>query len=85
MTQKKTWQLQDAKAHFSEIVNLAELGNSIKITRRGEEVAVLISKKNFDKLTKKKESLLNCFLSAPFPDLDLRLERSKELPRDIDL
>lgn len=79
------WQLQDAKAHFSQIVNLAEAGKLIKITRRGEEVAVLISKKQYNQLVAKKNRLLNCFLSAPFPDLDLDLSRSQELPRDIDL
>jgi antitoxin Phd len=85
MLKNKQWQLQDAKAHFSHLVNLVETGESIRITRRGHEVAVLISKKRYDQLTKKKDSLLNCFLSAPCPELDLDISRSKELPRNIDL
>lgn len=85
MMQENKWQLQDAKAHFSHLVNLAEKGESVKITRRGYEVAVLISKKRYDQLTKKKKGLLDCFLSAPFPDLDLDISRSKETPREIDL
>lgn len=83
--EENTWQLQNAKAHFSHLVKLAEKGEPIKITRSGDEVAVLISKKLYDQLTSKKNSLLDCFLSAPYPDLDLDFSRSKELPRDIDL
>ena len=83
MPKENKWQLQDAKAHFSHLINLAEKGESIGITRRGYEVAVLISKKRYDKLVKRKKGLLNCFLSAPFPDLDLDISRSKELPRNV--
>jgi prevent-host-death family protein len=66
-------------------VKLAEKGEAIKISRSGHEVAVLISKELYDQLTAKKDSLLNCFLSAPYPDLELDLSRSKEVARDIDL
>ena len=83
--EEKKWQLQTAKAQFSHIVNLAEKGKPIKITRHGYEVAVLISKKYYDQLTKKRGSLLDCLLSSPFPELDLDITRSKEPPRDIEL
>ncbi|MBA3237134.1 MAG: type II toxin-antitoxin system Phd/YefM family antitoxin [Parachlamydiaceae bacterium] len=85
MIHENKWQLQDAKAHFSHLVTLAEKGESVKITRRGCEVAVLISKKRYDQLTQKKSGLLDCFLSAPFPDLDLDISRSKEAPREVEL
>ena len=85
MLKENVWQLQNAKAHFSHLVKLVEKGESIKITRSGNEVAVLISKELYDQLTAKKTSLLDCFLSAPYPELDLDLYRSKELPRDIEL
>ena len=32
----KTWQLQDAKAHLSELVKKARLGSPQEITLRGE-------------------------------------------------
>ena len=84
--EEKTWQLQTAKAQFSHIVDLAEHGEPIKITRHGYEVAVLISKKYYDQLTKKKSGgLLDCLLSSPFPELDLDISRSKEHPRNIEL
>ena len=85
LKEEKIWQLQTAKAHFSQLVDLAESGESISITRRGHEVVVLISKRRYDQLTKKKHGLLDCFLAAPYPELDLDFSRSKELPREVDL
>lgn len=83
MLKENRWQLQNAKMYFSHLVNLVEKGASIEITSRGNEIAVLISKERYDQLTKKK-SLLDCFLSALCPDLEL-VSRAKELPRDIEL
>lgn len=82
---EKTWQLQDAKAHFSHLVDLAEKGEPITITRRGHEVAVLISKKQYAKLTKKKHGLFNCLINSPYPELDFDITRFKEPPREIEL
>ena len=85
LKEEKKWQLQSAKAHFSHLVDLAEKGEPVRITRRGHEVAVLISRKRYDQLTKKKSGLLDCFLSSPYPELDLDISRLKELPREVDL
>jgi len=85
MTKENSWQLQTAKAQFSYLVDLVEKGDSIKITRHGYEVAVLISKKKYDSLMKRKSELLNCLLSSPYPELDLDITRSKEVSRDIEL
>ena len=84
MSEKKTWPLQYAKAHFSQLVNLAEKGEDVGITRNGSEVAVLISKQRYDLLTKK-NSLFDSFLNAPHPDIELDISLSKELSRDNEL
>jgi prevent-host-death family protein len=38
-----TWQLQDAKQRFSEVIRKAESEGPQFVTRHGEEAAVLIS------------------------------------------
>jgi antitoxin Phd len=38
-----TWPVQDAKAHFSELLNTCISEGPQMITRRGEEAAVLVS------------------------------------------
>lgn len=79
------WQLQEAKAKFSEVVeNASNEGHQI-VTKNGQPVVVIISKQEFDKMTQPKDSLLNFFQSAPYPEIDLKIERSKDLPRDIEL
>ena len=47
---KDTWQLQEAKNRFSEVVNRA-LGERPQIaTRHGEEIVVILSKTEYNRL-----------------------------------
>ncbi len=50
----KTINIKDARAHLSELINLAEKGNEITITRHGKKVAKLVP---IDKSGKKLPSL----------------------------
>lgn len=79
------WQIQEAKAKFSQIVEDANVKGHQTITKQGKPVAVILSKKEYDKITKPKTSLLAFFKSAPCQDVDLDIQRQKDLPRDIDL
>ena len=82
---KKVWQLQEAKARFSELVNEVEHGEYQIITKNGHEVAIIISKEEFENLQKPKNTLLDFFSEAPYPEVDLDLERKDDLGREIDL
>lgn len=86
-SQKKNnlWQIQQAKARFSELVNQAQKEGIQVITKNGEQVAVVLSKKEFDQLKRPQRTLLQIFKESPLPEIDLDLERQKDLPRDIDL
>jgi len=65
------WQMQDAKAKFSQLVKEACTDGYQVVTKNGEPVAVIISQKEFYRLKKPKSSLLDFFKKAPFPDLEL--------------
>ncbi len=80
-----TWQLQHAKAHFSEVVRNATVEGPQKITLRGEPIAVVISKTEFDKLVKPKPSFVEFMRKSPLTGVKLDIRRNKSLPRDIDL
>lgn len=82
---KNVWQIQEAKAKFSQLVEEASVKGYQTITKQGEPVAVILSKKEFDKLTQSKSSLLNFFKAAPCQEIDLDIQRSKDLPRELDL
>lgn len=79
------WQIQEAKAKFSQLVQEANARGHQIITKQGEPIAVIISKAEYDKITHPKNSLLSFFKEAPFPEFDLDIQRSKELPRELDL
>ncbi|HEY4831639.1 MAG TPA: type II toxin-antitoxin system prevent-host-death family antitoxin [Waddliaceae bacterium] len=76
------WQTQEAKAKFSQLVKVVNQGDQF-ITFRGEVVAVVISKKKYDELTKPDGSLLDFFKNAPLQAVDLDIERSSDLSREI--
>ncbi|GHU83120.1 hypothetical protein FACS189468_7990 [Spirochaetia bacterium] len=79
-----TWQLQDAKAKFSEVIKSAAATPQI-ITVRGEETAVILSMKDYRELRGKKKSLVDAFKNCPWPDVELELPpRLVEEPREID-
>jgi prevent-host-death family protein len=73
----KTWQLQDAKSRFSELVNRAERGETQIVTRRGKKAAVILGYEDYLELSQQKMSLLEALRGKP-PYVDLKLERSKD-------
>lgn len=82
---KKAWQIQEAKAKFSELIDVVQEEGMQKITKNGEEVAIILSKNQFDELFEDKHSLIDFFKKAPYPEIDLKIERSRDLPREIEL
>lgn len=80
-----TWQLQQAKAHFSEVVRNAIQEGPQKVTVHGKPVVVILSEAEFNKLCKPKPSLVELMQKSPLKGLKLDLARDKSLPREIDL
>ncbi|MCB1118548.1 MAG: type II toxin-antitoxin system Phd/YefM family antitoxin [Chlamydiia bacterium] len=78
------WQVGQAKAHFSELMQSATQGVQI-VTKHGQPIAAVLSFERYQKLAKPKQSFLDAFRACPYPDLDMNFSRSKDLPRDIDL
>ena len=78
------WQVQEAKQKFSELVRRAVEEGPQAVTRRGQEVVVVLAATEFRRLIGSKPDFKEFLLSGP--DLSvLDLERPKELPRDIEL
>jgi antitoxin Phd len=80
-----TWQIQEAKAKFSQLVNDANKKGYQTITRNDEPIAVIMSKKEFDRITQPKVSFLDFFKAAPHQEIELEIQRSQDLPREFDL
>ncbi len=82
---KATWTVAEAKAKFSEVVQKAETEGPQRITRRGEEAVVVVSKKEWERKTKRKGTLLEFFANSPLRGSGIKIERLKDAPREIDL
>jgi prevent-host-death family protein len=78
------WQVQEAKQRFSEVVRAAEAGEPQIVTKHGEEVAVVIDIAEYRRLRGERMSFMDFLRSEPFVDVDLDIERSREMPREID-
>lgn len=80
----RKWKLQDAKNHFSELVENAINDGPQEVTRHGEHAVVVVSFAKYQELTKPQEDLVTFFKQSPFSGLDIEFERSKDLPRDVE-
>jgi antitoxin Phd len=78
------WQVQEAKAHFSEVMAKAEQEGPQIITRHGAERAVVLSIADYRALTSGKKDFITFLLSGPkFDDFDI--ERDKDTGREVNL
>ena len=86
MTHK--WQLQDAKAKFSEVVKRAATEGPQVVTQRGVEAAVVMSMADYRRLEASRPSLIEYLRGGPALDeetLAVINDRSKDTGREIDL
>lgn len=80
-----TWQLQEAKARLSELVDRVLSQGVQVITRRGKKAVVLLPYDEYQRLTRQSDGLAAFLLDSPLADSDLQIERSREQPREIGL
>ena len=79
------WQLQEAKNRLSEVVRRARSEGPQVITLHGSAAAVVISAKDFGKMSRLKGKLIDFFRSSPLVGVKLTLTRSKDTGKKIDL
>lgn len=76
------WQLQEAKAKFSQLVQKAMDEGPQTVTRHGKEAVVVLSVEEYEKLNRRKPSILEVLMSGPEGDLDL--EREQDRGREVE-
>jgi antitoxin Phd len=82
------WQLQTAKAQFSEVFRRARTEGPQHVTKQGKEEVVILSKEDFDKLTRgssKPGGAWEFFRRSPLVGLDLDFDRDQDYGREVDL
>jgi len=80
---REEWQLQEAKAMFSEVIKAAAVKPQI-ITVHGKETAVILSIKEYKKLASPKQTLFEFIQSSPLRGMELELPpRQPEEMREV--
>ncbi len=84
----ESWQIQSAKARFSEVFRRARTEGPQRITRQGKEGVVMVAEEQYDRLVGKShqpKNLVQFFRQSPLVGVDLDLERDRDPGRDTDL
>ena len=81
------WQLQDAKARFSEVVRRAVEQGPQHVTVNGEERAVVVSAQEYERLTGQRtgRELVKLLSESPLADVEFEHPRISGPVRDVDL
>ena len=80
-----TWQLQEAKSKFSQLVEDAMHKEPQIVTKHGNKAVVVLSFEEYAKITKPKTDLVQFLRESPLTEISLEITRNKDVPRDIDL
>ncbi len=80
-----TWQLQDAKSKFSQLVEKAMQNEPQFVTRHGNNAVVILSYEEYKKITKPQTDLVTFFKNSPLMEVELDISRNKDLPKEIEL
>jgi antitoxin Phd len=85
---RSAWQVQTAKAQFSEVFRRARSEGPQRITKQGKEAVVMLAEEQYEKLLHKSRqprSLVEFLRASPLVGVKLDLTRDKSPARDIDL
>ncbi|MGH9346288.1 MAG: type II toxin-antitoxin system Phd/YefM family antitoxin [Vicinamibacterales bacterium] len=82
-----SWQLQDAKARFSEVVRRAKQEGPQHVTVHGREEVVVIGADDFRRLAGERtgQALVDAMRQSPHRSTHIEPQRSRMRVRDVDL
>src|SRR5271170_5926869 len=84
----RRWQLQAAKAQFSEVFRRARSEGPQYVTRQGKEAVVIVPAEEFERLTARTHqprSLVKFFAESPMAGAGLNLDRKPDYGRKVEL
>ena len=82
---KADWQLQDAKANLSQLVNRALDEGPQRITRHGRGAAVVLSERDYERLVARTRGSLTQFLAhSPLGEVQIDVRNHADTGREVD-
>ncbi len=77
------WQVQEAKARFSELLERTLKDGAQTVTRHGKPIAVVVSVEEYRRLRKRGKSLKGLLAAAPLQGV--KIVRSRDTGRTVKL
>jgi prevent-host-death family protein len=71
----QTWTVAEAKARFSEVIDLAKSTGPQTVTRRGRDAVVIVAAEEWERKTKRKGNLAEFFAASPLRGSGLQVKR----------
>jgi prevent-host-death family protein len=81
----RVWTVAEAKAKFSEVIELARLETPQMVTRNGHPAVVIVSAEEWARKTKRQGTLADFLSDSPLKGAELDLRRPQEKLRPLGL
>src|SRR5690349_11554094 len=85
---RRIWQLQTAKAKFSELFRRARVEGPQWVTRQDKEAVVVLPAEDFERLqarSRQPQSLVQFFAESPLAKVEIDLDRRPDYGRTVKL
>jgi prevent-host-death family protein len=79
------WTVAEAKAKLSRVIEEAQRRGPQTITRNGRRAAVIVDAEEWERRTRRAGTLADFFAASPLRGSGLRVRRSKDRLRPLDL
>jgi antitoxin Phd len=80
----RTWQLKDARANFSTLVDKAISDGPQIVTRHGKKAVVVVSMEEWMRRERRPGDLVYLFANSPLRVDAIDIERQRDFPREIE-
>jgi prevent-host-death family protein len=80
----RTWQIKDARANFSALVNKAISDGPQIVTRHGKKAVVVVSVEEWMCREGCRGDLVEFFANSPLREEGIVFERQRDYPREIE-
>ena len=80
-----TWQIKDARANFSVMVDRAVSEGPQIVTRHGKKMVVVVAAEEWERREQRRGDLVEFFALSPLREEGIDIERTRDYPRELEL
>ena len=81
----RIWTVAEAKAKLSEVIDKARSNGPQAITKHGRTAVVVVSAEEWERKTRRPGNLAEFFAESPLRGSGIKLPRTKDGPRKVEL